>query len=177
MTDRESESLAIWLKKYPEIKIVSRDRYGLYALGIRAGSSDVIQVADRFHLIMNLGEAAKRIFQSNSRELNDMFTLFNDPKGKDPYTSKGQTEETKTETAIPTIPTEPNAPHKQFLFDRVKELQANGISIKRIAKITNLAHRTVRKHVLMEKVEKRDSRSSTNLEGFINYLLIQKLNV
>jgi len=42
-----------WLKAYPDIKIVSRDRALAYAKGIRQGSPEAIQVADRFHLLQN----------------------------------------------------------------------------------------------------------------------------
>lgn len=52
---RESETTAQWLKKHPEITVVSRDRGGPYAKGVRAGAPQAIQVADRFHLLVNLG--------------------------------------------------------------------------------------------------------------------------
>lgn len=63
LPDREADTLAEWLKKHPEIKTVSRDRYGPYALGVKTGAPNANQVADRFHLLMNLGESTKRIIQ------------------------------------------------------------------------------------------------------------------
>ena len=45
------EETATWLKRHPEIEIVSRDRYGLYAQGARQGAPQAKQVADRFHLL------------------------------------------------------------------------------------------------------------------------------
>ena len=56
LKDRSAETLAEWLKAYPDIKIVSRDRALAYAKGIRLGTPDAIQVADRFHLLQNLAE-------------------------------------------------------------------------------------------------------------------------
>lgn len=60
---------------------------------------------------------------------------------------------------------------RQHQFDKVKELHSNGVTLRQIARITRLARGTVRKYVVMERLEKRQSRSSTNLEAFINFLL------
>ena len=53
---RSAKETAEWLAQHPEIEIVSRDRCGLYAQGIREGAPQAKQVADRFHLLQNLRE-------------------------------------------------------------------------------------------------------------------------
>ena len=57
---RSVEETATWLKRHPEIEIVSRDRCGLYAQGARQGAPQAKQVADRFHLLQNLREAIEQ---------------------------------------------------------------------------------------------------------------------
>jgi hypothetical protein len=54
--DRTSASVAEWFRAFPEVEIVSRNRHGLYAEGIRHGAPQARQVADRFHLVQNLRE-------------------------------------------------------------------------------------------------------------------------
>lgn len=58
---REQRTLVAWFKKYPEIQVVSRDRGGIYALAARDGAPQAIQVADRWHLLKNIGDALERM--------------------------------------------------------------------------------------------------------------------
>jgi transposase len=69
LPDRSSESMADWLRQHPEIATVSRDRCGLYAEGASIGAPQAQQVADRFHLILNLSATMERVLEERSREL------------------------------------------------------------------------------------------------------------
>jgi transposase len=64
---RSAHGTADWLKQHPDIELVSRDRCGLYAYGIRKGPPSARQVADRFHLIQNLRENIEQEMTSVSR--------------------------------------------------------------------------------------------------------------
>lgn len=69
LADRSSESFASWLQQHPGIATIARDRCGLYAQGAHLGAPDAQQVADRFHLVLNLSAAVERVFEERSREL------------------------------------------------------------------------------------------------------------
>lgn len=178
LPDRESATLSEWLKQHPEIKTVSRDRYGPYALGIKTGAPDASQVADRFHLIMNLGDATKRIFQSKGKELREAFTLYNQPKNQPAKAVETEsaaqnilqiTEDTSTTANI--------SIDKLHKFEKVKDLYSKGNSIRQIAKTVKLTRTTVRKYTMMEQLVKRQAHTTTNLDAFIDFLIQEENRV
>jgi len=63
LPDRTAATFAAWLKAHPGVAVVSRDRGGAYAEGARQGAPGATQVADRFHLAKNVGDALERVLQ------------------------------------------------------------------------------------------------------------------
>jgi len=61
LPERSAAGVAVWLRQHPEIVVVSRDRGGEYADGARRGAPQATQVADRFHLLRNLGDVVRRV--------------------------------------------------------------------------------------------------------------------
>ena len=57
---RSADSFGEWLAQHPEVTTVSRDRQGVYAEGVRRSAPAAVQVADRFHLVLNLTQAVER---------------------------------------------------------------------------------------------------------------------
>ena len=59
LADREAESVRAWLAAHPEVDVVSRDRGGVYIDGATQGAPQATQVADRWHILSNLGDAVE----------------------------------------------------------------------------------------------------------------------
>jgi hypothetical protein len=59
LPDRREETVEAWLLAHPEIEVISRDRGGEYAAAARKGAPQAQQIADKFHLLLNLREKRK----------------------------------------------------------------------------------------------------------------------
>jgi transposase len=57
---RETQTVKKWLEDHPGAAIICRDRGTGYGSACRQGAPDAIQVADRWHLLHNLGDAARK---------------------------------------------------------------------------------------------------------------------
>jgi transposase len=63
LPERSADSVAAWLDTCPAVRVIARDRSDLYADGARRGAPHARQIADRFHLLKNLGETLDRFLQ------------------------------------------------------------------------------------------------------------------
>ncbi len=69
LPDSSDASFAAWLRDHPGVTIISRDRGEIYAQGARQGAPDALQVADRWHLLKNLGEALQKLLARHTGAL------------------------------------------------------------------------------------------------------------
>ena len=69
LPDREPATIAAWLQRHPSIAAVARDRGHEFIEGITHGAPAATHVADRWHLLKNLGEALEAFFQDQQAAL------------------------------------------------------------------------------------------------------------
>ena len=174
LSSRDSANLKEWLKKYPAIKIITRDRSGAYSSAINEICPDAIQVADRFHLLMNLSDALDKYFKSISKEIRKVITDKTDEilslsANEDPCKSRDFKDHLSVQAASESK--EIQVDQRIDTFNKVKELQSKGTPIKRIATILKISRNTVRSYFIQETLSPRIHPRSVNINLFSGYIL------
>ena len=178
LPSRDGQVLKEWLLKYNDVKIVTRDRASSYAAAIIEACPNAVQIADRFHLLMNLSDALDAYFKSISKTIRSLITAktneFLELPEKESISIKEEMKEVQ-----PAPPDQESIAIKvdQRLdtFLKVKELQAKGTPIKRIATDLKMSRNTVKSYFNQESLSPRKSSKSTNIEVFTN-LIVARLN-
>lgn len=137
LPDRDSMSVTAWLKRYPSIEIVSRDRGGAYAEAARIGAPQAVQVADRFHVSQNLHNA---VDQAIRRRFSEIQPLLAPPQG----VVMGKDLPLKRDDAAK----EATQKRRMALHERVNVLHEQGYSLAHIAAYLGMKHETVQKYLM-----------------------------
>jgi len=154
LPDRKAETVKAWLQAHPGIEIISRDRATGYAQAAREGAPGAVQVADRWHLLKNLGDALKRMLDFNNKELRQAASDIaqagsvgeNSPSvsGKQVLAGKGINDMPKPYAGK-------TLSKYEELFLKVKELQRQGASKKKVMRSLGLHGLTVRRYWLYDQ--------------------------
>lgn len=144
LPSRETSEVSEWLKKYPGLRIVSRDGSVSYAAAITGADAQIIQVSDRFHLVKGLSDVCKKEIQTL---LHANFVI---PSPGSHYEGKKEEAgywEKKAEPDVVERTHEKNRERKQKLVGQVRELSANGMSKAQISREVGLSYSTVKRYL------------------------------
>jgi transposase len=80
LPDREADTVVRWLRAHRGVKIISRDRAGAYAEAATRGAPRARQVADRYHVLVNLRDAIKGTLARTSGSLPEVAAERGEPR-------------------------------------------------------------------------------------------------
>lgn len=153
LPDREATTLEKWLQAHPGVKIISRDRAGSYAEGSKKGAPQAQQVADRFHLLMNLSETMEDFFRNQSTTLKEAVI---DPTAVPPPEQKRAPRPSHSGSTKKQEEKSVQLHQKQVeLYHRIHTLHDKKADIADIARQVGVARRTVYHYLKMKQPPER----------------------
>jgi transposase len=177
LPDREAGTLTAWLKEHKGVEVATRDRATYYADGITAGAPNVLQVADRFHLMKNLREVVERVLNAQRKALRAAALALS------PHRALSQS--LKNQALPPLHPkSDPSRRSAKELlqqqarrerrierYEEIKLMHAAGSSISAIARRLGMQRATVRMFLRADEYpEARHGSQPSKVQPFAEYL-------
>ncbi len=181
MPNREGNTFLAWLQARSGIEVISRDRASAYADAARQGAPEAPQVADRFHLLMNLRKAVQRLLERKQASLPQEEWQEQPPsreiqlsENADPLTESETENESpaapdgEAETLVQATFVRDTAREKQYhqsyqeqkqarlarrqaRFEEARALHRQGLSIHAISKTMGICREAVTKYIDAEQ--------------------------
>ena len=181
---RDSEPLARWLRAHPGVRIICRDRAGAYADGARCGAPQATQVADRWHIWHNLGEAVDKTVTAHHGCVRAGLA------GPPPPPATPAAQQQSTTIAAQSAAAEPAQPDSDGMLDvcgrerrlvvrtrqryaAVQQLLADGHSLEAICRQLQLDRGTVRRFARAASVDEllvKATNRTGRLDGYTEHL-------
>ncbi len=172
---REMETVAQWLRAHPDIAVIARDRAEAYAEAATRGAPAAQQVADRWHVLRNLGDTVAQVFERYTRYLRSHRPMFL------PTVPHTQLVSDETVVVGPSTPSPRAAElagqrraHRVTRYEQVSQLHAQGWPCRAIARELGINRATVTKLVQAAQFPERQPASRRRpslLDPHIPYIL------
>lgn len=177
LPDRSAQILEKWLREHPGVEVISRDRSTEYTKGATAAAPEATQVADRFHLLLNLRQAVERLLDRNRTQFRgivlpssgsgpsqggvDLSTLplsaFRDPRPRSPAEAAAQKARRR---------------RRRAKYKQVLTLHKQGLSQREIATYLKISRTTVARYLHLDSDPTEGQRwySPSMLDPYLAYL-------
>jgi transposase len=178
LPDRETGTLAAWLKAHPGIEVVTRDRSRAYAEGITGGAPHALQVADRFHILKNLSEALERLLTRQHQFVraavqppaaSSQPLPLPQPQGEPPTITE--------QTFLPPLRPRPGVAERRdnslASYKEVVRLKCEGLSTEEIAPRVGKRPRTVRHWLQPGKFRELRKHRRSRLDPYLPYISVR----
>ena len=136
LPSRASTPVRDWLAAHPSVVVVSRDRAGPYAEAAHMGAPAAIQVADRWHLLVNASEALRAVVERHHPQIRDAARQCAPvPASSTPTVS------------VEDAPTAEQGGRRRARCEATLRLQSEGMPIREIARHIGASRNAVRRWV------------------------------
>jgi transposase len=164
LPDREAKTLSAWLKIHSSVETVSRDRSSTYASAITEADDKIVQIADRWHILKNLTEGFEGFLNTQRESLRDISAELSEEQQLLSESIVPEIKEIAKKDIVIT-----GRYHDNFL--KVKQLQHEGISKRKIAKILKMSRHTIDRYWNRTFFLQKVSHQKSNILDFEDYLI------
>jgi transposase len=195
LPDREADTVVRWLRAHRGVQIISRDRAGGYAEAATRGAPRARQVADRYHVLVNLRDALKGTLTRKSGSLPEVAPEKGEPRASSqramaaPQTSPAPVEtapeneqagvlqdQVEASGVRPLTVTEQrrqiSRANRRARYEQIIALHRAGLSLRAIARHLHVSrkvvHRAVRAGTFPERVP--TGKRHSKLDPYLPYL-------
>lgn len=179
LPDRDSATLQAWLEAHPGIEIVSRDRANAFCDALRKGAPQAVQVADRFHLLVNAGDALERVVVRHHHDLRVATSeaqaagIPTRPAPKTPSRKMpGRRIRSPTAGGATRQAAEARRTLRMERYARIRSLHEEGHSFRQIEKLLSVSQDQIRSAVQNPGLPNHGNRGR-RLAPFVPYLVEQ----
>jgi transposase len=168
LPDRSQETFTRWLQAHPGIEIITRDRASAYALAAADGAPQALQVADRFHLLVNLRKTVERFLD---RHQADLRKVRRSPVAPPPEVKAGN--QANSEPSALALAAEVRQAQEQRRLERfqaVRALKQQGLSRAAIARQLGMSVNTARRYMQADEFPVRAPNRISTAERFSQFL-------
>lgn len=165
LPDRTASTFSAWLRRHPGVEIIARDRSSEYARGA-ATASKAIQVADRWHLLLNARQMVERWLAGAHARLRRL------PLIEQPPVASGWRTRAYPRTRAEQDASVDSKARWQALYEEVRHRHARGETLLAISRRMGLARGTVRKFAQAESFPERAVRQPgpSILDPYLSHL-------
>ena len=179
LPDREADTVVRWLRAHRGVKIISRDRAGTYAEAAKRGAPHAKQVADRYHILVNLRDALKGMLARKSESLPEVEAESGEPRSSSQPSPSSPLpshvpDERRQEDEPAATPQDhgPSVPaartltvaeqrrqisraHRLVRYEQIVALHQQGLSQRMIARHLHVSRKVVRRSLTAEAFPER----------------------
>ena len=173
LPDREAKTLSRWLEQHPPVEIVSRDRSSTYASAITEANKNIVQtggalLADRWHILANLTEGFEQFLNTQRQSIKEVAVELKSTNVVESAENPPPVVKIENDIEIYQVQIMSKY-HDKYL--KAKQLQIEGYSKRKIAKLLEMSRNTMLKYWNMTSFLPQVRPKRNNLLDYEDYLI------
>lgn len=169
LPDRTNQTLSAWLRAHPSVEMIARDRSTEYAKGASEGAPNAKQVADRWHLLLNVRQMVERYLPEVYGRLKQLPLVPGATSAK--IESVPRRTRAYRRTKAEELASQESRKRRLACYEEIKRYCDDGKNLSVISRELAMDIKTVRKYASADAFPERTRQPGLSiLEPYLSYL-------